>query len=102
MKNIDNIDKTSTKYKQYLIKKGALVKIIIFMAMLVFGTFVSLMIPLRPSESVTEKRKLSSFPQFSMESFLDGTYFSGVDTWFSDTFPGRDGFITCNERMTGL
>lgn len=102
MKNIDNIDKTSTKYKQYLIKKGALVKIIIFMAMLVLGTFVSLMIPLRPSESVTEKRKLSSFPQFSIESFLDGTYFSGVDTWFSDTFPGRDGFITCNERMTGL
>lgn len=48
MKNIDNIDKTSTKYKQYLIKKGALVKIIIFMAMLVLGTFVSLMIPLRP------------------------------------------------------
>lgn len=102
MKNIDNIDKTSTKYKQYLIKKGALVKIIIFLAMLVLGTFVSLMIPLRPSESVTEKRKLSSFPQFSIESFLNGAYFSGVDTWFSDTFPGRDGFIACNERMTGL
>lgn len=102
MKHIDNIDKTSTKYKQYLMKKSALVKIITFLVMLVLGAFVSLMIPLRPSESVTEKRKLSSFPEFSIGTFLDGTYFSGIDTWFSDTFPGRDGLITCNEFMTGF
>ena len=102
MKLIENIDKTSTKYKQYIMKKGALIKIVTFLVMIVAGAFISLMIPLRPEESVTEKRKLSSFPQFSVGDFLDGTYFSGIDTWFSDTFPGRDGLITCNEFMTGL
>ena len=102
MKLIENVDKTSTKYKQYIMKKGALIKIVTFLVMIVAGAFISLMIPLRPEESVTEKRKLSSFPQFSVGDFLDGTYFSGIDTWFSDTFPGRDGLIICNEFMTGL
>lgn len=102
MKLIENVDKTSTKYKQYIMKKGALIKIVTFLVMIVAGAVISLMIPLRPEESVTEKRKLSSFPQFSVGDFLDGTYFSGIDTWFSDTFPGRDGLIICNEFMTGL
>ena len=94
MKLIENVDKTSTKYKQYIMKKGALIKIVTFLVMIVAGAFISLMIPLRPEESVTEKRKLSSFPQFSVGDFLDGTYFSGIDTWFSDTFPGRDGPVS--------
>ena len=74
MKLIENVDKTSTKYKQYIMKKGALIKIVTFLVMIVAGAFISLMIPLRPEESVTEKRKLSSFPQFSVGDFLDGTH----------------------------
>lgn len=102
MKHTKKINKSGTKYKRYIIKKYACIKMTAFLVVLVLGGLISLMIPLRPSESVTEKRKLSSFPKFSMESFLDGTYFSGIDTWFSDTFPGRDGLIACNEFITGF
>ena len=102
MKLRADIDKTSVKYKQYMMKKAALLKIAVFLSALVIGAFVSLLIPLRPEESLTEKRKLSPFPSFSIEDFLDGTYFAGIDMWFSDTFPGRDGLIACNEKMTDL
>ena len=102
MNFMKNVDKTSVKYKQYIIKKAALVKIVAFLAAIVAGAVISLLIPLRPKRSVTEKRMLSSFPEISVDDFLDGTYFAGIDTWFSDTFPGRDGLISCNEFMTGL
>lgn len=102
MSFIKNVDKTSVKYKQYIIKKAALIKIVAFLTAIVAGAVISLLIPLRPKRSVTEKRMLSSFPEISVDDFLDGTYFAGIDTWFSDTFPGRDGLISCNEFMTGL
>lgn len=102
MNFMKNVDKTSVKYKQYIIKKAALIKIVAFLAAIVVGAVISLLIPLRPKRSVTEKRMLSSFPEISADDFLDGTYFAGIDTWFSDTFPGRDGLISCNEFMTGL
>lgn len=102
MNFMKNVDKTSVKYKQYIIKKAALIKIVAFLAAIVAGAVISLLIPLRPKRSVTEKRMLSSFPEISADDFLDGTYFAGIDTWFSDTFPGRDGLISCNEFMTGL
>ena len=102
MNFMKNVDKTSVKYKQYIIKKAALIKIVAFLAAIVAGAVISLLIPLRPKRSVTEKRMLSSFPEISADDFLDGTYFAGIDTWFSDTFPGRDGLISCNEFITGL
>lgn len=102
MSFMKNVDKTSVKYKQYIIKKAALIKIVAFLTAIVAGAVISLLIPLRPKRSVTEKRMLSSFPEISVDDFLDGTYFAGIDTWFSDTFPGRDGLISCNEFLTGL
>ena len=59
MKLRADIDKTSVKYKQYMMKKAALLKIAVFLSALVIGAFVSLLIPLRPEESLTEKRKRS-------------------------------------------
>lgn len=102
MSFMKNVDKTSVKYKQYIIKKAALIKIVAFLTAIVAGAVISLLIPLRPKRSVTEKRMLCSFPEISVDGFLDGTYFAGIDTWFSDTFPGRDGLISCNEFLTGL
>lgn len=93
------IDKTSAKYREFIIKKAAIVKIIVFLCMIVIGATISLMIPLRPTESITERRTLSKFPKFTMESFLSGEYFASIDTWFSDTFPGRDGLIVCSEVL---
>ena len=98
----ENIDKNSTKYRDYLMKKGALCKIVAFLVVIVIGAIVSLIIPLRPTVSENEKRNLATFPEVSTESFLDGSFFSGIDTWFSDTFPGRDGLVYASELMSSL
>jgi len=97
-----NVDKTSEKYKQYMMKKAALIKIVAFLVALLSGAVVSLIIPLRPTMSVLENRNLEKYPQFNVKDFLDGDYFAAVDTWFSDTFPGRDGLMACNEMLTGM
>lgn len=102
MKLSPNIDKSNVKYREYLMKKAALIKIVAFLVVLVLGAAVSIMIPLRPSKSITEKRNLSKFPELNAKDFMDGTYFSSIDTWFSDTFPGRDVLIMCNEYLTNL
>ena len=49
---------------------------------------------LHPDRSYSERRELASWPEFTWESFLSGEYFDGISTWFSDTFPGREGWRT--------
>lgn len=48
----------------------------------------------RPVESQVEKRELTTFPSFSVQSFLNGDFFSEVSLWYSDTFPFRDSLIS--------
>lgn len=70
---------------------------------LLFAFFVlSLIIPLRPKYSESEKRELAKFPKFTISAFFSGKYFSGINEWYSDTFPLRDTFTALNARLTGL
>ena len=57
-------------------------------------TVVSFLIPLRPQRSYAEKRELARFPEFSLSALVSGDYFDGISLWFSDTFPGREQWIT--------
>lgn len=57
-------------------------------------TVVSFLIPLRPQRSYAEKRELARFPEFSFSALVSGDYFDGISLWFSDTFPGREKWIT--------
>ncbi len=41
-----------------------------------------------------ENRSLAQLPSFSLSAAADGSFFSGLDSWFSDQFPGRDGWIS--------
>lgn len=59
-------------------------------------------IPLRPTESHSEKRALAAFPEFSVRALLSGDYFDGISTWFADTFPGREGWIRTAAALDGL
>ena len=54
---------------------------------------IALIIPLRPAESMREKRRLAQFPDFSVKTLLSGDFFDGVSTWYSDTFPGRETWL---------
>lgn len=78
---------------------GAKIKAGVFFCVLLCGMVFSLILPLRPEKSMQEKRKLTEFPDFSVESLLNGTYFRGIDDWFSDTFPLRDGFLDLNQAI---
>lgn len=74
----------------------------LFAAVLLFFAVIGILIPMRPKESLVEKRTLTKFPKFTVSSFLDGEFFSGVSTWYSDTFPLRDVLISANQNMTAM
>ena len=57
---------------------------------------------LRPAESETEKRKLTEFPTFTVESFLSGKFTDQVSLWYADTFPGREGLIKAYHGVQSL
>ncbi len=83
--------------KEY--RRGSKVKAVLFFTVLFCAMAVSLILPLRPTESLREKRELTPFPDFSAEALLNGSYFRGIDDWFSDTFPGRDYFLELNKQL---
>ncbi len=97
--------KHSKKYIKAVKKSVKLYKVILpcaFVGMLILGLFVSLLIPLRPKFSENEKRELAKFPSFSFSSLADGSFFRGIDSWFSDTFPFREAMISANEKLENL
>lgn len=97
--------KHSKKYIKTVKKSVKLYKVILpcaFVGMLILGLFVSLLIPLRPKFSENEKRELAKFPSFSFSSLADGSFFRGIDSWFSDTFPFREAMISANEKLENL
>lgn len=51
---------------------------------------LSLIIFPRSTVSITEKRELKEFPEFSMDSYFSGDFTKQVSEWFSDTVPFRD------------
>lgn len=91
--------KYSNNINRITARKFRGVQIIVFFIALFAVSVASLIIPLRPTVSETEKRELTRFPEFSTESLMDGTYFSGIETWFADTFPFRETLISWNNTM---
>lgn len=51
------------------------------------------------TESIMENRKLAEKPEFSWASLLDGSYISALETYYSDTFPGRDTLLKLNKQL---
>lgn len=60
---------------------------------------VGLIIPLRPTESVSEKRKLAEFPKLTFASLKSGDFFDGFNNWYSDSYPGREGIVGLNSKI---
>ncbi len=86
--------KKDYKYTKY--------KIYVFSVALMLMAVVALIIPLRPRESAVEKRTLTKFPTFSVDSFLNGEFLNGVSTWYADTFPFRETLLAGNTRYRML
>lgn len=82
--------------------RADVVKIYLFVALLLILFVVGLLFFLRPAVSETEKRELTRFPSFTWESFWSGEYFAQISTWYSDTFPGREVFISLNQALKNI
>ena len=82
--------------------KANSVKTVLFIAVTVIFSFIGLLFFLRPTISETEKRELTKFPEFSVESFLSGEWTSQVSLWFADTYPLREGMISANSSLQSL
>ena len=78
------------------------IKILGFGGMLALMGFIGLLWFARPDTSVVEKRDLAEFPDLSWSAFWDGSYFKGIDTWYADTFPLREGLISGSQTMENL
>ena len=86
--------------KEY--RRGSRGKAVVFFTVLILMMVFSLILPLRPVESKIEKRDLAEFPKFSVNTLLNGEFFHGIDSWFSDTFPQRDLFFQINKGVRAL
>lgn len=80
-------------------QKHKMLKILITGCLVLVITMICFVFPLRPKRSVSEKRPLAEFPTFTVKSFADGTYFSDISLWFSDTVPFRDGLLNINSKI---
>lgn len=49
-----------------------------------------------------EKRELATFPEFSLSSYVDGSFTSGITNYFTDTVPNRDNLKRLCNKFKGL
>ena len=74
----------------------------VFMIFLSVMTVLAFCLPLRPNWSELEQRNLTKFPTPSVKTVLNGAYFDGINTWFADTFPFREVFLTIGSEIEEL
>ena len=75
------------------------IKIALFAGVVAIFFVIGLLFFLRPSVSDTEKRELTKFPAFTVESFASGEWTSQISLWFADTFPIRELMISANSAL---
>lgn len=74
----------------------------VFLFYLTVMTVLAFYLPLRPTQSALEQRTLTEFPKATVSTVLNGEYFSGINTWFADTFPFREGFVKFQSELEEL
>ena len=99
---MDNKLEKKPEEKSYLQTMTDKIKIALFIGAMAVLFFIGLLFFLRPTVSDAEKRELTKFPAFTMESFLSGEWTSQVSLWFADTYPMREGMIEANNSIEEL
>lgn len=78
------------------------VRVLPFFIVLGLVSVISMILPLRPKVSYAEKRPLAQLPEFSVQTLISGEYFNDISLWFSDTFPGREGWLDVSQNIAAL
>lgn len=76
-----------------------LIKILVFAIVLGTLSIIGFMMSMRPTVSMSEKRELAKFPDFTVEGLWDGSYFKAIDVWYSDTYPLRETMILASQKF---
>ena len=92
------MNKNQTKIKKLIMLGGILLSSLTLIVFFIIGALWFA----RPTESESENRTLTKFPEFTWESFVSGEYTSQISLWFSDTFPTREGMIKANDGIHNL
>ena len=74
----------------------------VFSIFFILTAIISWVPAFHPKESAAEKRELTKFPEFTVETFFSGEYFSGINDWFADTFPLRDMYLAMNTGIKAV
>ncbi|MEG0943973.1 MAG: DHHW family protein, partial [Angelakisella sp.] len=64
----------------------------VFLVAIIYFAVLSILLP-KPTTSEVERRDLAKAPHFTAESYFSKGYTQKLDTFYADTFPGREGFI---------
>ena len=74
-------------------KTTNIITIVLFLAIL-FGLSAAFVVIPDSGYSENENRNLQTFPKFTWDSFLDGSFSSDMNVYFADQFPLRDLFVS--------
>ena len=88
--------------KQKKTKNAFVGTILLFVGVLTLGMILGIILPARPTISEREKRRLAEFPEFSVEGMLNGDYFQDISSWYADTYPLRETWLSANREMKSL
>lgn len=94
--------KTFSKQQKKAIRQFRQLGVSLSIGIIMIGFVLGWLFFLRPSTSIAEKRTLTEFPRFTIGSFLDGSYFSEISLWYSDTFPLRDTLISADQKIKSV
>ena len=79
-------------------RRTAVILLALFLVVLYIGFLFTIgHAPHKVSEK--ENRTLAQMPDFSVSSLMDGTYISGVESYYSDQFADRDFFLDVNSKI---
>lgn len=77
------------------------VSIVIFMSAIFFSGLCLVFLK-RPEISAAEKRELAKKPEFTIQSYLDGSFAKEFTAYFSDTVPFREKIVELSSAMNKL
>lgn len=66
----------------------------------IFGLFFTSLFDTDKTVSESENRMLASFPKPSVKTVFDGSFMTGFETYYADTFPHREEFLRAHQKLS--